>query len=116
VRKPIGSMKDIFSLKLYTRVARLGSFSAAAREADCNNSTVASPDYLTQHGMPATPSDLAQHRIVGGTAVAVPTAWIFEREGRESAMQLEPQKRSMASDLLESEGCFALRVDMCWAS
>jgi hypothetical protein len=25
-------MKDIFSLKLYTRVARLGSFSAAARD------------------------------------------------------------------------------------
>src|ERR1700731_2660544 len=26
------SMKDIFALKLFTRVARLGSFSAAARE------------------------------------------------------------------------------------
>jgi DNA-binding transcriptional LysR family regulator len=36
----IGSMKDIFSLKLYTRVARLGSFSAAARECGLSQSQV----------------------------------------------------------------------------
>src|SRR5260370_37832827 len=33
-------MKDIFSLKLYTRVARLGSFSAAARECGLSQSQV----------------------------------------------------------------------------
>ena len=31
-------MKDIFALKLYTRVARLGSFSAAAREFNLSQS------------------------------------------------------------------------------
>ena len=31
-------MKDIFALKLYTRVARLGSFSAAARECGLSQS------------------------------------------------------------------------------
>ena len=31
-------MKDIFALKLYTRVARLGSFSAAARECNLSQS------------------------------------------------------------------------------
>jgi DNA-binding transcriptional LysR family regulator len=31
-------MKDIFALKLYTRVARLGSFSAAARECSLSQS------------------------------------------------------------------------------
>jgi DNA-binding transcriptional LysR family regulator len=51
---------------------------------------VASPDYLARHGMPATPNDLVQHRIVGGTAAAVPTAWTFEREGKELEMQIEP--------------------------
>jgi hypothetical protein len=34
----IGFMKDIFALKLYTRVARLGSFSAAARECGLSQS------------------------------------------------------------------------------
>jgi DNA-binding transcriptional LysR family regulator len=43
---------------------------------------VASPDYLQRHGIPATPAELVQHRIVGGTAAAVPTAWMFERDGR----------------------------------
>jgi DNA-binding transcriptional LysR family regulator len=33
-------MKDIFSLRLYTRVARLGSFSAAARECGLSQSQV----------------------------------------------------------------------------
>ena len=33
-------MKDIFALKLYTRVARLGSFSAAARECNLSQSQV----------------------------------------------------------------------------
>jgi DNA-binding transcriptional LysR family regulator len=51
---------------------------------------VASPDYLARHGLPATPNDLVQHRIVGGTAAAVPTAWTFELEGKELEMQLEP--------------------------
>jgi DNA-binding transcriptional LysR family regulator len=51
---------------------------------------VASPDYLSQHGKPATPNDLVQHRIVGGSAAAVPTAWKFERDGKELEVQLEP--------------------------
>src|ERR1700676_5096571 len=36
--RSIGFMKDIFALKLYTRVARLGSFSAAARECGLSQS------------------------------------------------------------------------------
>jgi DNA-binding transcriptional LysR family regulator len=52
--------------------------------------------------MPATPSDLVQHRIVGGTATAVPTAWIFEREGKKLEMQLEP---SFSTN--ENEGAIA---------
>jgi DNA-binding transcriptional LysR family regulator len=51
---------------------------------------VASPDYLVRHGVPATPNELVQHRIVGGTAAAVPTAWMFERDGKESVIPLKP--------------------------
>jgi DNA-binding transcriptional LysR family regulator len=66
---------------------------------------VASPGYLAQHGKPATPSELVQHRIVGGTAAAVPTAWIFEREGRKLEMQLEPRFSTN-----ENEGTIAAAV------
>ena len=37
------------------------------------------PIISQRHGVPATPDELVQHRIVGGTAAAVPTAWMFER-------------------------------------
>jgi DNA-binding transcriptional LysR family regulator len=66
---------------------------------------VASPGYLAQHGTPATPSELVQHRIVGGTAAAVPTAWMFERDGKELAMQLEPRFSTN-----ENEGAIAAAV------
>jgi DNA-binding transcriptional LysR family regulator len=51
---------------------------------------VAAPDYLARHGAPETPDDLVRHRIVGGTAAAVPAAWRFQRAGQESAIKLEP--------------------------
>jgi Bacterial regulatory helix-turn-helix protein, lysR family len=37
-RRYVEAMKDIFALKLFTRVARLGSFSAAARETGLSQS------------------------------------------------------------------------------
>jgi DNA-binding transcriptional LysR family regulator len=66
---------------------------------------VASPDYLSQHGKPATPNDLVQHRIVGGSAAAVPTAWKFERDGKELEVQLEP-----GFSTNENEGAIAAAV------
>jgi DNA-binding transcriptional LysR family regulator len=58
---------------------------------------VASPDYLVRHGVPATPNDLVQHRIVGGSAAAVPTAWTFGRDGKELKMQLEENEGAIAA-------------------
>jgi hypothetical protein len=39
-------MKDIFALRLYTRVARLGGFSAAARECELSQSQASRIAYL----------------------------------------------------------------------
>jgi DNA-binding transcriptional LysR family regulator len=63
---------------------------------------VASPDYLARHGIPETPDDLVRHRIVGGTAAAVPTAWRFHRDGQESSIKLDPH---FSTD--ENEGSIA---------
>jgi DNA-binding transcriptional LysR family regulator len=73
------------------RLGRLPDSSATARLiAEVPRVIVASPDYLARQGAPAHPNDLAQHRIVGGTASAVPASWRFERDGGEIAVTLEP--------------------------
>jgi DNA-binding transcriptional LysR family regulator len=73
------------------RLGRLPDSTATARLiAEIPRVIVASPDYLAVHGVPAHPDDLAEHRIVGGTASAVPAAWRLERDGDEVAVTLEP--------------------------
>ena len=88
---------------------RLGQLADAAatakRIATIPRVIVAAPDYLARHGTPETPDDLVRHRIVGGTAAAVPTAWRFERNGLESAMKLEVH---FSTD--ENEGAIAAAV------
>jgi DNA-binding transcriptional LysR family regulator len=51
---------------------------------------VASRGYIELNGAPATPDALTQHRIVGGPASVVPTAWKFKRAGEEIIVDLEP--------------------------
>jgi DNA-binding transcriptional LysR family regulator len=51
---------------------------------------VAAPTYLEQAGTPAAPADLTKHRIVGGTATVVASAWVFERDGEKVTVDLQP--------------------------
>jgi DNA-binding transcriptional LysR family regulator len=88
------------------RLGKLPDSSATARLiATIPRVIVAAPAYLTQHGTPATPDDLARHRIVGGTASAVPTAWAFERAGRQSVLELTPHFSTS-----DNEGAIAAAV------
>ncbi len=66
---------------------------------------VASPAYLTRKGTPIHPEMLLQHRIVGGPAADVPTAWRFDRDGEEVAVSLEPHFRCS-----ENEGAVSATV------
>lgn len=88
------------------RLGRLADSTATVKRiATIPRVVVASPDYLARCGTPETPDDLVRHRIVGGTAAAVPTAWQFERNGRESTIKLEPH---FSTD--ENEGAIAAAV------
>lgn len=85
------------------RLGRLSDSTATAKLiATIPRVVVASPDYLARHGVPETPDDLVRHRIVGGTAAAVSTAWQFERNGVEAAIKLDPH---FSTD--ENEGAIA---------
>jgi DNA-binding transcriptional LysR family regulator len=88
------------------RLGRLPDSTATARRiATIPRVVVASPDYLARCGAPRSPDDLVGHRIVGGSAAAVPNAWRFEREGQEAAIKLEPY---FFTD--ENEGAIAAAV------
>jgi DNA-binding transcriptional LysR family regulator len=85
------------------RLGRLVDSTATAKLiATIPRVVVASPQYLARHGAPETPDDLVRHRIVGGTAAAVPPAWRFGRNGEESAIKVEPH---FSTD--ENEGAIA---------
>lgn len=43
----------------------------------------ASPEYIAANGAPATPDDLAGHRVVAFQSVSVLSPWIFEKDGTE---------------------------------
>ncbi len=88
------------------RLGRLVDSAATARRiATAPRVVVASPDYIARHGAPAEPGDLKHHRIVGGTASAVPNAWRFHKDGREIALELESHFSTN-----ENEGAIAAAV------
>ena len=88
------------------RLGRLADSTATAKLlATIPRVVVASPHYIARHGQPEAPEDLSGHRIVGGTASAVPTAWRFHRDGQEVAPKLEPH---FSTD--ENEGAIAAAV------
>ena len=66
---------------------------------------VAAPTYLEQAGTPAWPMDLAKHRIVAGSAAAVPSAWAFELRGEKLTVDLQPHFSTN-----ENEGAVAAAV------
>ena len=85
------------------RLGRLPDSTATAKLiATIPRVIVASPDYLRRQGVPETPEELVRHRIVGGTAAAVPAAWRFRRNGTESAIKLDSH---FSTD--ENEGAIA---------
>ena len=73
------------------RLGRLVDSSATVKRiASIARVVIAAPSYLEHAGAPATPTDLTRHRIVGGSAAAVPTAWAFERGQERVTVDLEP--------------------------
>ena len=99
--KPQDLVRDAVDVAI--RLGRLPDSTATTKLiATIPRVVVASPDYLARNGAPETPDDLVRHRIVGGTAADVPTAWRFERDGQVSAIKLQPH---FSTD--ENEGAIA---------
>ena len=69
------------NLDVAVRIGALADSSLFATEVGSVRKVVcASPEYLSERGMPKTPDDLAQHDIVHATNVESSTTWTFNDE------------------------------------
>jgi DNA-binding transcriptional LysR family regulator len=78
---------------------------------------VAAPAYLDRAGRPLAPSDLAQHRIVGGPAASQAASWRFERDGEATAVELSPQvwTNDNAGAVAAATGALGITSATFWA-
>jgi DNA-binding transcriptional LysR family regulator len=102
--RPQDLVKDAVDVAI--RLGRLVDSSATATLiTHIQRVIIASRDYVDRHGAPERPEDLMQHRIVGGPASVVPTAWKFQRDGEEVVVDLEAHFSTN-----ENEGAVAAAV------
>lgn len=73
---------------------RIGALADSALRAvaigSVEQTIVASPAYLAEHGAPATPSELAGHRCIVGSGVPTGSAWPFGTKG-ETIVEIVPR-------------------------
>ena len=53
----------------------------ATRVGEVRHVVCAAPDYLATHGAPATPDELARHRVISFESVSTGGAWPFRQDG-----------------------------------
>ncbi len=74
------------------RIGALESSGLVARRlGEVRRVTLASPAYLQRHGEPATPTDLARHELILGTAVRGLAEWRYGRGEREQVVRFHPR-------------------------
>lgn len=52
---------------------------------------VGAPAYLEKHGIPRTPDDLAQHRLVASSGLSPTNDWIFQSAGEKQTLRIQPR-------------------------
>ncbi len=66
----------------------------------CKLLTVASPDYLKQHGKPQHPSELINHACLGYTLTAGGSSWTFMVDGRHETFYIKTHIKANNGDAL----------------
>lgn len=83
-----------FDVGLRVRASLPDSSLAARKLCDIARVVVAAPAYLERHGTPATPDDLAAHRLLGYSLADDPDRWLFREGGRVRAIEIDPFVRA----------------------
>jgi DNA-binding transcriptional LysR family regulator len=58
----------------------------------------ATPHYLEQHGVPATPEDLQHHVIIAASGATATTEWRFSTQGMPGVVKLRPRMIATTAD------------------
>jgi DNA-binding transcriptional LysR family regulator len=84
---------------LALRMGVLTDSSATARLVGHNPRILAaSPAYLSRHGAPQTPADLAGHAFVLGPAGQIPGGWTFRKDGRTVSVLVDGRLTTNANE------------------
>lgn len=96
---------------LAIRIGRLSDSSLVARRlAPVRLVACASPDYLARHGVPETPSDLAQHNCLGYTYAAQLREWVLERGDERQTVHVRGNLDANSGDAIRVAGLAGLGI------
>lgn len=70
----------------------------AVRVGSVRRVMVGSPDYISQHGLPQSPKDLSDHRLIQALAMGTSTDWMFQENGKPISVRVEPCLRMNTND------------------
>ncbi|MFY3772928.1 LysR family transcriptional regulator [Marinobacter salsuginis] len=70
----------------------------AVRVGNVQKVVCGSPDYLSKHGVPSHPADLADHQIIQSSAVEPSTNWWFEASGGKTSVRVSPRLQFNQND------------------
>ena len=99
---------------LAVRITRLADSSLIARRiASTRRIVCASPDYLTKHGVPRTPADLAHHNCLNRSHGPQDNRWRFLGPGGEYTVRVSGNFWSNSGDALRTAALAGLGVLPC---
>ena len=84
---------------LAVRIAQLQTSTMVSRQLTSTRLVLcASPDYLSRHGTPAHPSDIAQHSVISYTLLATGDQWAFQGPQGPVSVKVAPRMRTNSGD------------------
>lgn len=78
----------------------------------CRLLTVASPEYLKQHGRPTHPSELINHECLGYTLTAGGMSWAFMIDGRHETFYIRSRIKANNGDALTEAAATGLGITL----
>ena len=100
VNRPVNVVEEGVDVALRVRPSLEDSASMVVKRLDLARQVLlASPEYLTRHGVPQTPQDLMQHQVLSMSVFDGVAHWRM-RSDTGAEVQLQPQVRYMADDLM----------------
>lgn len=70
----------------------------AVRVGSVRRVMVGSPDYISKHGLPKSPKDLSNHRLIQALGMGTSTDWVFQENGKPVSVRVNPDIRMNTND------------------